>query len=519
MLNQHLSFPPFSSRTVRNLLKTALSLLLAVTIIGTAVVPHVLAEGTDIAAGSGTASGTETTDTAEGFSASESTAAAQVSAASETAAAADTPTKILNPDGAGAPAVDGKAYALYDVQSGTFLLGSDVDTPLAPASITKVMTILLAFENLKMTDTITVTRDMYESIPDDYVRLGLVEGEEITVEDAIYCCLLISANDAAMALAITMGGSVEGFADMMNKKAVELGCTHTHFTNPYGFADPEHVTTAHDMALIMAAAIQNDMYSKISTTANYTLPASNKYEKTRGLQNGNKFVSTTTYAYEYYIGGKTGFTDLSGHTIVAAAKKDGTTLIGVVLGASSSNIRYEELIKLFNYGFDTYSTDQVTAEEFQSVKDSTMTQITSGITNAGYSLEVTDVKMTLDSYCTTESARSDGGYTCTVDLSSAVILADESVQVLDLPLFHEYSDGSKDQVGVLTVTICDAESAETAAQAAAESVKPKESIGSILIKVGIVVTLLVIIGLCLTVYVMMQREKNRRKNRQKPRVL
>jgi len=470
--------------------------------IGSIATPDVLAEGT------ASITGTETEDTGASTLSTESAVIPS-----------DTPTEILNADGVGAPQIDGTAYALYDVQSGTFLLGSNVDTPLAPASITKVMTILLAFENLQMTDTITVKRDMYESIPDDYVRLGLVEGEEITVEDAIYCCLLISANDAAMALAITMGGSVEGFADMMNAKAVELGCTQTHFTNPYGYADPEHVTSAHDMALIMAAALQNEMYSKISTTANYTLPASNKYDKTRGLQNGNKFVSTTTYAYEYYIGGKTGFTDLSGHTIVAAARKDGTTLIGVVLGASSSNVRYEELIQLFNFGFDTYSTDIVSPEEFQNIKDSTINQIKSGIQNAGYALEITDVKTTLDSFCTTESTRSDGGYSCSIDLSSAVILSDKSVQVLELPLFHEYTDGSKDQVGVLTITICDAQSAETAAQAAAESAKPKESIGSILIKVGIVVLLLVILGLCLTVYIMMQREKNRRKNRQKPRVL
>lgn len=511
MQNQHLSFPPSSRSTIRNILKTFLTALLAVSIMTASIAPRVLAEET------GAEAPGETTAAAGTAAANETTAAA--AAANETTAAADMPTVILNSDGTGAPEVDGKAYALYDAKSGCFLLGSNVDTPLAPASITKVMTILLAFENLKMTDTITVTRDMYESIPDDYVRLGLVEGEEITVEDAIYCCLLISANDAAMALAITMGGSVEGFADMMNKKAVELGCTHTHFTNPYGFADPEHVTTAHDMALIMAAAISNDMYTKISTTANYTLPASNKYDKTRGLQNGNKFVSTTTYAYEYYIGGKTGFTDLSGYTIVAAARKDGTTLIGVVLGASSSNVRYEELIKLFNYGFDTYSTDSVSPEEFQNIKDSTINQIKTGITGAGYTLEVTDVKMSLNSYCTTEAARSDGGYSCTIDLSSAVIHADQSVQVLELPLYHQYADGTKDQVGTLTVTICDAKSAETAAQAAAESNKPKESIGSILIKVGIVLLLVVILGLCLVVYVMMQKEKSKRRNRQKPRVL
>src|SRR5659263_137804 len=168
-----------------------------------------------------------------------------------------------------------------------------------------------------------------------------------------------------------MGGSIEGFSQMMNDRAVELGCMHTNFTNPYGLSDEKHVTTAHDMALMMAEALKNETYTKISTTANYTMPATNKH-KPRNITNGNRFVSTTTYAYENYIGGKTGFTDMSGYTIVAGARQDGRTLIGVVLGASCSVVRYSELISLFNYGFENYTTSSIDPAEYTNLKKQTV---------------------------------------------------------------------------------------------------------------------------------------------------
>jgi len=427
-------------------------------------------------------------------------------------------TTFLDPEGTGAPEIDGKAYVLYDAQSGAFLVGNNQDTPLPPASITKVMTILLAFENLKMTDSITVTRDMYESIPNDYVRLGLVEGEVITVEEAIYACLLISANDAAMALAVTMGGSVEGFSKMMNERAVELGCMHTNFTNPYGLSDEKHVTTAHDMALMMAEALKNETYTKISTTANYTMPATNK-QKPRNITNGNRFVSTTTYAYENYIGGKTGFTDMSGHTIVAGARENNRTLIGVILGASNSEIRYSNLIALFTYGFEKYSTTSVEVSEYSELQKQTIDQVSSGISAAGYALEITDVTLNLNPYCTTTAERSAGGYSTGIDISKAVIRADLSKQTLDFPVFRQYADTSKDQVGTLTIVLCDAQSAQTAAQAAAEANKPKTNMISIFVRGGIILLLLCILAFCIIVYVMLQKEKKRRKSRRRPRVL
>jgi len=360
---------------------------------------------------------------------------------------------------------------------------------------------------------------MYKDIPNDYVRLGLVEGEEITVEQALYACLLISANDAAMALAFQMGGSVSGFSDMMNEKAKELGCTNTHFTNPYGYADPDHLTTAHDMAIIMAKALTFDTYTKISTTANYTMAATNKYNETRGMTNGNRFVSTTEYAYENYIGGKTGFTDLSGHTIVAGARQGGRTLIGVILGASSSEIRYTNLIALFNYGFSKFSTTSVDASEFSTIKDQTVSQVTSGIEGAGYSLFVTEAEMELSPYVTVKSDLEAEGHSCLIDVSQAVIHAGQAVQVLNLPLYRKYADGSKMQVGTLKITICDAESASTAAAAQADEKKPKTSIVTILLRIGIVVFLAAILVFCSILFAMLQRERKRRRSRRNPRVL
>lgn len=430
--------------------------------------------------------------------------------------ASDTPanpqTALIDPTGAAAPKIDGKAYVLYDAQSGAFLWGENQDMPLPPASITKVMTVLLAFENLNLTDTITITRNMFESIPNDYVRLGLVEGEKITVEDALYSCLLISANDAAMALAITMGGSVDGFANMMNERAAEIGCTNTYFTNPYGYSDENHLTTAHDMALIMAEALKNESYMKISKTLNYTIPATNKFDDTRELTNGNRFVSTKEYSYENYIGGKTGFTDLSGYTIVAGARQNSRTLIGVILGASYSQVRYTNLISLFNYGFTAYSTTIIDPAEFTDIKNQTAARVAAGIEEAGYSLEITSVAMNLKEYVTTTSTKEEAGYSSNIDVSKVVIQAGLSKQVLNFPLYRQYTDGTTEEVGALAITVCTPKTMELSAPD-----KLKTSISSKLLLVYIVILITVIIAFVGIICVLLQKEKRRRRRRKMKR--
>ena len=428
-------------------------------------------------------------------------------------------TNLFDPLGEGAPSVDANAYILYDAESGTFLLGKSPDTPLPPASITKVMTVLLAFEKLDMQETITVTREMYESIPEDYVRIGLVEGEEITVEEAISASIVKSANDAAMALAIHMGGTVEGFSEMMNLRAVELGCNATNFTNPYGFADPLHVTSAHDMALIMAEAMKHDSYQKISMLANYTMPPTNKRLEPLTLKNGNKFISTSTYAYDKYIGGKTGFTDLSGYTITAAARSNHRTLIAVILGAPSSNVRYENLISLFDYGFATYSSVMIRPEDFSSMQTGVADQITSSISAAGYELCINELNLSVIPYLTIRSERLAGGYTDAIDVSTAVIQANESVQVLDLPLLRSFSDGSKETLGSLRVTICTDEAAATHQAAAVAKPLTMEEFGEIIFRVGIVLVLMAVLFFVIILYVRFQRARNHRQHRSKPKVL
>lgn len=470
------------------------------------------------------------------FSAAVSAAEAEISPSSSLEATvsdsspdctAQSQTTLLDPTGTGSPPIDGKAYVLYDVQSDTFLLGYNQDQPLPPASITKLMTVLLAFEELDLADTITVTRDMYESIPYDYVRLGLVEGEEITVEEALYACLLISANDAAMALAFKMSGSVEAFAGKMNAKALEIGCTSTNFTNPYGFSDVDNVTSAHDMALILKEVLKYKMFSAISTTRHHLMPATNKYNGTRGLTNGNRFISTTEYAYPYYIGGKTGFTNLSGDTIVAGASQNGRTLIGVILGASCSTIRYANLIELFNYGFTAFSTEQAKPEEFEEIKNQVLSQVKAAIEVSGDGLSISDVSLRLDEYITTANASGVASYQCTTDMSQIVVQDSPDDQFLKFPLYRQYADGVKKQVGMLEITVSQLAASVTTVvpsgttgRPAAESSLPKTddpvtSVGSSRLRTVIIVILAAILMLCLLVALIMLKQDMKARRRRK----
>lgn len=422
-------------------------------------------------------------------------------------------TSLLDPAGTGSPAVEGKAYVLYDAQSGTFLIGKDQDKPLSPASITKVMTILLVFDRLKLEDEILITRDMIKGIPSDYMLLGLIEGEVITVEQALYACLLISANDAAKALAVKMGGTEKDFAVMMNAKAVELGCTNTNFTNSYGYSDKKHLTTARDMALIMAEALKNEIYTRISTTRTYTVPVTNKSEKTRLLINSNRFISTAKNSYEYYIGGKTGFTNMSGFTITAGARKNGRTLISVILGATVSETRYANLISLFNYGFSAYDTESIDPSDFTVVRDQAVEKVTTAIEEAGNTLLISNTVLKLDDYITTTMTKKAGGYTSgldiSIDITPLLTKANLSNQVIDYPLYRQYADGSKNQVGNLEITI-----AKKAVPAIA--IKPESSIFKIVFRIFLsLIFALVLLTGGLFIYANIRRNMRRRRRRRR----
>ena len=320
-----------------------------------------------------------------------------------------------------APKVNAASYILYDATSGTILLGKDYDVQKEPASMTKVMTILLAFERLQETDIVTITPEMaaaIKTIEKDYVKLGLQEGEEISVKDLIYACVLKSANDASLVLGMYMAGTERDFCDLMNSRAADIGCTHK--------------------------------YPEIAKTLNYTISATNKYSSERELTNGNRFVSTTQYGYEYYLGGKTGFTDTAGYTLCAAAKKNNRTLVGCVFNAADSDVRYADLIKLFDYGYSSFTTVEITDSEFTPLVDETHKQITQLL--ADTNLYLSDHRLVLDPYITTTSSRAQLGSSNRIDLSKAVIDTSIDHQTLELPLCKVYSDKTY-LIGTLVVEI------------------------------------------------------------------
>ena len=362
-------------------------------------------------------------------------------------------TDLLNEVHEDAPVISAASYILYDADSGSILLGNDYNVQKEPASMTKVMTVILALERLNLDDIITISPEMAEAvnaITSDYVKLGLQEGEEISVRDLVYAAVLKSANDASLVLGIHMGGTESAFCDIMNEKAQELGCQNTHFSSAFGYSTPDNVTTPYDMALILNEAVSSTSYSEIAKTLNYTISATNKYSSDREITNSNRFVNTTTYGYEYYAGGKTGFTSSAGYTLCAAAKKNNRTLIGVVFNATDADIRYSDLIKLFEYGYSTFTTVEITESEFSPLIEEARAQMNDLLSDTN--LYISDQRIILDQYITTTSSRAQLGSTNRIDLSNALIDTAADRQTLEIPLCKVYSDKTY-LIGTLIVEI------------------------------------------------------------------
>ena len=235
------------------------------------------------------------------------------------------------------PAVSAEAAILFDATHNTVLFEKNADEKLYPASITKLMTALLVLEKADLNDTVVFSKTAVTNLESGAVTLNLQEGDRVSVRDCLYGLLLKSANEVANGLAEHVGGSIQGFADLMNQRAAELGCTGTHFTNPSGLNDPDHYTTARDMAKIAGAAFKNETLQKISSSLSYEFPAT-KAAAARTITPGHKMLypSDSRY-YEGIVGGKTGYTSLAGNTLVTCTEKDGVRLIAVVLKARSTH--------------------------------------------------------------------------------------------------------------------------------------------------------------------------------------
>ncbi len=268
-----------------------------------------------------------------------------------------------------APSIYGASAILIDADSGAVLYANNVHERLYPASITKIMTGLLSIENLSMNDTITYTDDVLNSLPGDASKLGLMSGETTTIHDALYALFLRSANDAAVGLAKKISGSEQAFGELMTERARQIGALDTNFVNSTGLHDDMHYTTAYDMALITRAAMSNSEFSAIWGCQNYTLAATNLSESYRIWHTHSLIVSTSNYYYPAAIGGKTGYTDEAGRTLVTAAQKNGLKLISVIMKSDNEHI-FSDTASLLDYGFQNFTRVNIKESETRFGTDS-----------------------------------------------------------------------------------------------------------------------------------------------------
>ncbi|MGI6205805.1 MAG: D-alanyl-D-alanine carboxypeptidase family protein [Anaerovoracaceae bacterium] len=282
------------------------------------------------------------------------------------------------------PETGAQSAVLIDANTGEVLFDKSMDMTEYPASTTKIMTALLAIENLPLDEVVTVGVDATQV---EGSNLELKAGEQLTVEQLLYGMMLKSANDMAVALADAVAGSVEDFAVLMNERAEEIGCTNTHFVTPNGLPNDQHVTTAHDLALIASEAMKNEEFAKIVKTKTYTIPATNMSEA-RKVTNSNQLLTgdgTVTvdgversYYYEGIKGIKTGYTNAAQACLVADAERDGLDLISVTMHSTRED-QYPDAIKILDWGFANFEALTIVhknqAVAASTVKEGTMDKV------------------------------------------------------------------------------------------------------------------------------------------------
>ncbi len=324
-----------------------------------------------------------------------------------------------------APETLSPSVILMEESTGTILYEKNMDEAHYPASITKIMTTLLALENGNLSDMVTFSDDAINNTEGSGIARDY--GEQMTLEQCLYGVMLESANECAYAVAEHVGGTVENFVDMMNAKAKELGCTNTHFANPHGLQDENHYTTAHDMALIAQAAYQNETFRIIIGTKMYTIPPTNKHAEETVLRNHHDMLCTyhnanRKYLYPYCVGGKTGYTATANSTLVTYAEKDGMTLICVVMNTQSPN-QFIDTVNLFDYAFDNFQVLNVAEND------------------TNYSAETTVDNGNLDNIAPFVELDKD-----------AVIVLPKTAEFSDTSSSVEYNDSDPEIAGSITYT-------------------------------------------------------------------
>ncbi len=251
-----------------------------------------------------------------------------------------------------------KAYCVMDKDSGRLLLSKNENAKMPMASTTKIMTCILALESGRLDELVSVSA-YAASMPD--VQLNIREGEKYRLRDLLYSLMLESHNDTAVAIAEHLGGSVEGFAELMNKKAEEIGCVSTHFVTPNGLDDPEHYTTAKELCMIAAYAIQNKEFQKVIRTMKYQFQDASE-KRSFQVSNHDAFLTM----YQGALGIKTGFTGNAGYCFCGAATKNNRTLVSAVLACGwppHKTYKWSDTTKLMDYGFEGFQTCEIPADQ------------------------------------------------------------------------------------------------------------------------------------------------------------
>lgn len=242
------------------------------------------------------------------------------------------------------PKLNSRAAIVFDRTSKTVIYGKNIDEKRAMASTTKIMTAIIVLENGNLSDPIEVCKKAANT---GGSRLGLKENDKITLNDLLYGLMLRSGNDAAVQIAIHLGGSVEGFAELMNNKAKELGLKNTNFVTPHGLDDPNHYTTAYELAVLTDYALNIEKFAEIVNTKTTTINI-----------NGNPVTINNTNELLGYLNGvdgvKTGFTNNAGRCLVTSTTRNNWQIISVVLGADTKKFRTKDSIELIEYAFENY---------------------------------------------------------------------------------------------------------------------------------------------------------------------
>ena len=296
-----------------------------------------------------------------------------------------TPAPVVTDSIAGwpaAPAITSETAVLIDAETGAVLYDKGMDECRYPASTTKLMTLLVAIENSSPRDIVTFTETGVRDVTWDSSNINAKLGETMTMKDCWMAAYIQSANEVCAEIAETVGGTEAGFVEMMNQKAQELGCTHTHFVNASGLPDENHYSSAHDLAKIMQAGLKNHRFCQVLKKVSYTIPATNMSEARSMHTHMPLMAKESDLYYEGCLGGKTGFATEAQHTLVTAAERNGRTYIAVTMRAADLGTNCTDSRALFDYTFNNFDTIDVAGTKMTVPKGITVNDLTADMSES-----------------------------------------------------------------------------------------------------------------------------------------